>query len=161
MFTDVKSLAIPEGEVTKIEAGGVVLWSAAPSNLFNKNDADIHDKGRFNSSLATVDAAAGQLITGFINAKPGDVFTVKTDRVLNATSYTGDVMYYDSSKTAIGKMSREIPSYHTFSSDYLTGTYKVPSKYQVGSSIRDYSGTVYARFCVTYTNKDNIVITKA
>lgn len=155
------TVTITYTEGTTTVSGTVTIVGKAKEvvNLFNKNDTDIHDTGRFNSSNATTNAAAGQLVTGYIEAKVGDVFTVKTDRALNGTSYTGDVMYYDANKAVIGKLVRESTNNntHSYSSDYLTGTYVVPSKYGSVS----FENAAFARFCVAYTNMDNIVITKA
>ena len=155
------TVTITYTEGTTTVSGTVTIVGKAKEvvNLFNKNDTDIHDTGRFNSSNATTNAAAGQLVTGYIEAKVGDVFTVKTDRALNSTSYTGDVMYYDANKAVIGKLVRESTNNntHSYSSDYLKGTYVVPSKYGSVS----FENAAFARFCVAYTNMDNIVITKA
>ena len=130
-------------------------------NLFNKDDANIHDTGRFNSSMAVVNGSAGQLVTGYIEAKVGDVFTVKTDKAQNSTSYTGDAMPYDSGKNPLGKIARETPAIVSISSDYLECVYTIPESYRINTSTTyDYSGTVWIRFCVAYTNKDKIVITK-
>lgn len=120
------------------------------TNLFDKNDTDIHDTGRFNSSNATVDYTDGQLVTGYIEAKVGDVFTIETDKALNTNSYTGDAMYYKADKTTtIVKMSREIPDHHTFSDDYCKGTYEVPSSYRQSTSVTyGFTDVSYVRFSI-------------
>ena len=124
-------------------------------NLFDKNDADVLDTGRFNSSNAAVGYAAEQLCTGFIEAKVGDVFTVKTDKSLNTSVYTCDAMMYNASKTAINNLNASMSSWEV-SSDGLSGKFTIPSTYMDDN----FNTTAYVRFCVAYTDMDNIVITK-
>ena len=149
------TITYTDGDTTV--SGTITIVGTEAVELFKKDDNDIHDTGRFNSSNGITDMSAGQLITGYIEAKVGDVFTVETDRALNSNAYTGDVVYYDTNKAVIGKMSREGHTYHSYSSDYLTGTYTVPSKYGSVS----FANTAFVRFCVAYNSKDNIHITKS
>ena len=124
-------------------------------NLFDKTDADVLDTGRFNSSKAAVAYQEGQLITGYIEAKVGDVFTVTTDKSLLTNGYTGTGMTYDTSKTAIYGFSNAATVW-TFSSDGLMGTLTIPETY----SDKQFNDVAYIRFCVPYNAIDNIVITR-
>lgn len=124
-------------------------------NLFNKNDPDVLDTGRFNSSLAAVNFQAGQLITGYIEAKIGDTFTVISDKSAKTNGYTGTMMAYTESKTVISQLTNETTAWN-FSDDLLTGTLTIPSSY----STKDFTGTAYVRFCVAYTDIDSIIIAK-
>ena len=129
-----------------------IVGTAVPTvNLFDKNDTDVLDTGRFNSSHAAVAYQAGQLITGYIEAKVGDVFTLTSDKANNTNGYTGVVQTYDSNKAYIGGYGAGAPNW-TWSTNHLTGIVEIDSSL---------SGTVYVRFCVAYTDMDNIVITKA
>jgi hypothetical protein len=72
-----------------------------PTNLFDLNDADVTLRGRINSSGTAVAYADNQLVTGYISAAVGDVFTVETDKSLKTNSYTGAAATYNSSKTYV------------------------------------------------------------
>ena len=150
------TITYTEGTTT-VSGTVTIVGTAVPTvNLFDKTDADILDTGRFNSSQAAVAYQAGQLITGYIDGKVGDTFIVTTDKSLKTNGYTGTVMTYNASKTANGQLNNATTVW-TFSDDGLTGTVTIPSSY----SNRDHSSTAYVRFCVAYTDMDNIVITKA
>lgn len=128
--------------------------------MFDKNDPDVLDTGRFNSSKNAVAYAAGQLCTGYIEGKLGDVFTISSDKANNTNGYTGNVMCYDSDKVAISALTLD----HTYdnvvvsSADYKTVTFTIPASYP--SYDGDFSKTAFVRFCVAYTDIDSIVITK-
>ncbi len=124
-----------------------------PSNLFDKNDADVVLRGRFNSAKQPVDYADGQLITGFIPAGVGTSFSFETDKANNTNGYTGFVMLYDSSKQPIGGLSNSTAVF-VWSSDYKSGSLTIPQTY----ISTDYTGTAYARFCLAYNDIDEIVI---
>lgn len=134
----------------------IVGTEAVVANLFDKNDADILDTGRINSSGVAVAYKAGQLVTGYIEAKAGDTFTLTSDLANNANSYTGTVAVYDASKGYIGSLTNATTPW-TWSDDHLTGTVTIPSSY----NSKDYSGAAFVRFVPAYTDIDSIVITKA
>lgn len=140
-----------------LSATTTIVGTAKPIvNLFDKNDSDLLDTGRFNSSMNAVAYQQGQLITGYIKASIGDTFTVVSDKSAKTNGYTGQANVYNESKTVLGGMSNGSTAW-TFSADGLTGTITIPSSY----SNKDFSGTAYVRFCVAYTDIDSIVITKS
>ena len=132
----------------------------AATNLFDKNDPNVLDTGRFNSSMNAVAYATGQLCTGYIDGKLGDVFTVSSDKANNTNNYTGTVMCYDADKNPIDALTNQ----HThnnvvvLSDGYKTVTFTIPASYPGQET--DYSKTVFVRFCIAYTDIDSIVITK-
>lgn len=150
------TITYTEGAVTVSGTVTIVGTPVPVVNLFNKTDPDVVDTGRFNSGKLVVAYQAGQLVTGYIEAKVGDVFTVTTDKSLKTNGYTGASMNYNASKTALQQMANGATSVWSFSDDGMTGTFTVKSEY----SNTDLSDTAYVRFCVAYTNMDNIVITK-
>lgn len=152
-------------EVTKITVVGVgrgtsrVVYQRVEEqviNLFNKDDTDVVDTGRFNSSKAVVNYAAGQLVTGYIEATVGETITVTADKVQNTNGYTGQVMCYDASKNPIQNIAFSGTPWH-WDDEHLSGTITIPTKYG-GNSL---AGTVWVRFCVAYTEIDSIVIAKS
>lgn len=150
-----------EGAVTLNGAITIVGTEVQIINLFNKNDADVLDKGRFNSSNSIVSYAAGQLVTGYIEAKVGDKFTIKTDKNAKTNGYTGMAVIYDTNKAYITMGSQKqianTTTYWTFSDDGLTGEFTILDKFWN----TDMSATTYVRFCVAYTDINSISITKA
>lgn len=127
-----------------------------PENLFNKNDADVHLTGRFNSSHLTVNYAEGQLVTGYIEANMGDTFIVQSDKPYNATTYTSAAIVYNGNKEYL----REVPQTSTYwirSDDGLTNTLTIEPMYWD----TDMSGAAWIRFCVAYTDIDSIIIAKS
>lgn len=134
-----------------------IVGTAVPvANLFDKNDADVVDTGRFNSSNAAVAYQSGQLVTGYIAATVGDTFTVISDKSAKTNSYTGTGLTYKTDKSAIGQFAQG-SSFWNRSADGLTSTITIPAT----NGSTDHSATAYIRFCVAYTDMDNIVITKA
>ena len=140
----------------------IVGVSNSVVNLFDKNDSAVADRGRINSSHAAVAYADNQLVTGFIEAKVGDVFTVKTDRANTANNYVGAAYCWNENKEYIGaNMERAVTAWE-WNSDYTEGAFTIPASYQfTTSNIANFEGTAYIRFCVAYTDMDSIVITKA
>lgn len=131
-------------------------------NLFNKNDPDMLDRGRINSSHAAVAYADNQLVTGYIEAKIGDTFTVKTDLANTANNYVGAAYCWNSSKAYVGGNIEKAVTAWSWNDDYTEGTLTIPAEYRYSSTnIANFEGTAYIRFCLAYTNMDNIVITKA
>lgn len=124
--------------------------------MFDPNDADVTLRGRINSSGTAVAYADNQLVTGYISAAVGDVFTVETDKSLKTNSYTGAAAAYNSSKTLVAQASNGATTVWTFSNDDMTGTFTVPQTLNG----KDWTDTIYVRFCVAYTDINNIKIYK-
>lgn len=156
-----------DSENTKITVVGVgrgtsrvITPKATAVNLFDKNDADVFLTGRFNSSKAVVAYAEGQLVTGYIEAKVGDTFTIVSDKSAKTNGYTGEAVIYDTNKAIITMGSQKSVSnqsgYWSWSDDNMTGTLTIlPTFWDT-----DMSGTAWIRFCVAYTDIDSIVINK-
>ena len=125
-------------------------------NLFDPNDPDVSLRGRINSSGNAVSYADGQLVTGFITGAAGDTFVVETDKSLKTNSYTGGVACYTSAKAYIAQATSGSSTVWTFSNSNMTGTCTIPSTLNG----KDYTGTAYVRFCVAYTDINNIKIYK-
>ncbi len=140
---------------------GETSQQPATVNLFDKTDPDMLDRGRINSSHVAVAYADNQLVTGFIEAKVGDTFTVKTDLANTANNYVGAAYCWDENKAYVGgNMERAVNAW-SWNSDYTEGTFTIPSSYQfTETNIANFDGTAYIRFCLAYTDMDNIVITK-
>ena len=149
------TISYTEGAITVSGTVTIVGTEIPTANLFNKDDVDIFDTGRFNSSNAVVAYTAGQLVTGYIQAKVGDTFIVKTDKSLNTSAYTCDAMMYDSDKNPINNLNAATTTW-IVSEDGLTGMFTLPETYMNDN----FSNTAYVRFCVAYTDIDSIVITK-
>lgn len=146
---------------TTLSGTVTIVGTAVPViNLFNKNDPDIVDTGRFNSSNNPIAFAEGQLITGYVEGAVGDTFTITTDKANNTNTYTGTIMCYDSTKKVINRISWQFTNNGdvTASDDYKTVSIHIPQSYDATTS---YVGTAYVRFCVAYNDIDSIVITKA
>lgn len=125
-------------------------------NLFDPNDPDVSLRGRINSSGNAVAYAEGQLVTGFIPASVGDVFRIETDKSLKTNAHTGMVGYYQSDKAYIHQTSQANAQVWTFSDSDLTGVCTILSS----TSGKDISSIGYVRFCVAYTDINNIKIYK-
>jgi hypothetical protein len=153
------TITYTEGNVSVSGTMTLVGTPVPVSNLFNKNDSDVLDTGRFGSSGDAKTHTAGQLVTHYIEAKVGDKFTVTTDSANNKNGYTGAMACYNSAKGWLGTFNTTNTSnlIWEWSSDYLTGTITIPST----SASKDYSATAYVRFCIAYTDIDSIVITKS
>ena len=141
--------------------GALVITATAVKgevvNLFDSTDADVLLRGRFNSSGNATAYADGQLVTGYIVGAAGDTFIIETDKSLLTNGYTGMVGCYTSAKAYItSTIPQGASAAWTFSDANLTGTCTIPSSW----SGHDYSGTAYVRFCIAYTNIDNIKIYK-
>lgn len=148
-----------EGMTTLTNTVTIVGTAVPVANLFDKNDSDMLDTGRFNSSKIAVAYQAGQLVTGYIAGKVGDTFTIKSDKVQNINGYTGTIMAYDANKTALNGIPYGATSEGgwTWDADNLGGSITIPSTY----SNFNYANTAFVRFCIAYTDIDSIVITKA
>lgn len=128
-------------------------------NLFDQNDPNIVLGARINSSGTATTYADGQLVTGWIEAKNGDAFTISSDKSQLTNTYTGMIALYTSDKTYIGQFTNVATATGgwTWASDNLSGTVTIPNLYANGWSCE---GCVYVRFCIPYTDINSIVITK-
>ena len=128
-------------------------------NLFDQNDPNIVLGARINSSGTAATYADGQLVTGWIEAKNGDAFTISSDKSQLTNTYTGMIALYTSDKTYIGQFTNVATATGgwTWASDNLSGTVTIPNLYANGWSCE---GCVYVRFCIPYTDINSIVITK-
>lgn len=128
-------------------------------NLFDKNDPDVVITGRINSSGNAVNYAEGQLVTGFIEGKVGDTFTIKSDKPNTANLYVGSTNCFRADKSYIINLSTQHTANGTvtMSEDGMTVICVIPSTYNT----TDFSSTAFVRFCVAYTDIDSIVITKS
>lgn len=140
-----------------LSATTTIVGTAKPIvNVFDKNDSDVLLTGRLNSSNNAVAYQEGQLVTGYIEAKSGNTFTIITDKSLKTNGYTGQCSTYNTGKTPIMAFTNANPTW-SFSTDGLTGTITIPDTY----GGKDNTATTYVRFCVAYTDIDSIVITKS
>lgn len=136
-----------------------IVGTAKPTvNLFNQNDPDVLLRGRINSSGNAVEYADNQVLSGYIEAKPGDIFTVTSDKANNANPYTGSITAFKSDKTYMAQMNSSWTGIWNWSGDYLTGTLTIPTGEYNGV---DFANTAYVRVCMAYYDLDNIVITKS
>ena len=147
--SDIANVSITADNITD---GG----ESQPVNLFDPNDTDVLLRGRINSSGAAVAYADGQLVTGYIPAVTGDTFTIETDKSLTTNGYTGGVAGYNSAKTFLAQAPNGSSSVWTFSNSDMTGVCKIPSMLNG----KDWTTTAYVRFCIAYTDIDNIKIYK-
>lgn len=141
--------------------GALVITASAVKgevvNLFDATDADVVLRGRFNSSGNAVAYTDNQLVTGYIPASAGDTFVIESDKSLKTNNYTGMVGCFDSGKVYIqSTIPQGASAAWTFSNSDMTGVCTIPDTW----SGHNYTGTVYVRFCVAYTNIDNIKIYK-
>ena len=124
-FSKVKSIVIPEGVVTKIVAGGRVLWQKIKevvtlNNLLSKatttdrntlfgedyngdGKADGYLAGKRLSSSGSESATSAMCCSGFIPAKSGDILRIKG--ALPKISTASYVITYDSSNTKVAYQS--------------------------------------------------------
>ena len=159
--TDITSTAYSNGVILIPAVTGAIVISVSakqkePLNLFDASDPDVFLRGRINSSGEAVAFADGQLVTGFIPAAVGDTFVVETDKSLKTNGHTGSVSYYGTGKAYIYQSSQGSTAVWTFTDSDLVGVCKIPT----AISGHDLTGTSYVRFCVAYTDIDNIKIYK-
>ena len=159
--TDITSTAYSSGVISiPAVTGAIVITVSAKqkeaTNLFDASDPDVFLRGRINSSGEAVAFADGQLVTGFIPAAVGDTFVVETDKSLKTNGHTGAVSYYGTSKAYIYQSSQGSTAVWTFTDSDLVGVCKIPT----AISVHDLTATSYVRFCVAYTDIDNIKIYK-
>lgn len=89
-FSTVKTITIPEGNVTKISHDGSVLWQKPKSftNLADPTSADWLVGYRLNSSGVPV-VAEDTTVTNFIACKKGDILRVNMDLRSQGQRITG------------------------------------------------------------------------
>lgn len=95
-------------------------------------------------------------MTGYIPAAVGDTFVIETDKSLKTNGYTGEVSFYGTSKAYIHQSAQSNATVWTFTNSDLVGVCKIPAE----TNGHDLTGTAYVRFCVAYTDIDNIKIYK-
>ena len=107
-FSEIKGVAIPDGDVVKIEINGTLVWKAGPTNwvpLSINADGSAYNNGlgytdntRLNSSAAEV-TLSGYVVCGYIPVKPGDTVRVKGITWDSATQTGSYFWTFDSSFT--------------------------------------------------------------
>lgn len=113
-FSQVKAVAIPEGDVIKIELSGTVIWKKGPTNrvpLSINADGSIYNGGlgykngyRIRSGgLEAADSAS--TCTGFIKVNPGDVIRFSGAPWFEGTSSGNALNAADASFTNIGQFT--------------------------------------------------------
>ena len=113
-FSQVKGVAIPEGNVIKIELNGTLLWKSGPKNWVPEstdtdgsisNGKGYKDDARLSSSGGVSGSAqAGSVVTGFIPWKNTDVIRMKGAEWVGASEkYSGHfyLNMYDANKKFI------------------------------------------------------------
>lgn len=104
-FSEIKSVTIPEGEVTKITSGSAVLWEAITfTNLVPTSidtDGSIYNKVGYKdnvrlSSSGSISGSAqsGSVTTGFMPFKYTDTIYMKGAQWLNASTNYGGHFYF-------------------------------------------------------------------
>lgn len=114
---------------------------------------------RLNSSHNAVYQADDQLVTRPIPATKGDVFHITTDKANNSNNYKGTAWYYDANGNYINECTRQYyeDTLWSWDSGYLNGTLRVEDYPSYSLDVTD---VAYVRFCLAYTDIDNIVISK-
>jgi hypothetical protein len=113
-FSIIKALTIPEGEVTKIEANGVVLWQAVTYKNWAKYSTEADGTTIYNNGLGYKDGyrvrsggAEAELVraicTGFIPFKKGDVLRIYPAFIGKNTENA--INFSDASRTNLGQQT--------------------------------------------------------
>lgn len=149
-------------KLTNVQGNVEIIVHASPIstptvNLFDKNDPNVSEGCRINSSGNAVTYASGQLVTGYIVGAVDDKFSVATDGNNKTNCYTGMISCYSSSDVYIGQFGNANSGW-TWGAENKTGTFTIPATGSQGQSL---SSTAKVRFCLAYTNIDNITITKS
>ena len=163
MFTNTKALAIPDGDVIKVECDGVILWEL-PSSYKNQIPTSIDTDGSiFNgvgyvpdtrlSSSGGTKAASGVMTTGYIPAKPSDnVYLGGITWINSNQASTNYVCCYDSKFNFVCAVNCN--GYYgggTVSGDSNMAVVTLPNTDTIAFvrvSVKDQSET-YAQFIVT------------
>ena len=99
-FSNVKSVTIPEGEVKRIEANGVLLWKSGYTNLVLTSTTDPggttiyngtgwYDGMRWSSSGGKPSSQPDGRLTGWMPFKPGATIRLKNFGMTRGTGYVG------------------------------------------------------------------------
>lgn len=128
MFTNLKALAIPDGDVVKIEVNGAVVWELS-SSYTNQMPISIDTNGKVYNGVGwkgryRLSASGGSEksadycgITGFIPVKSGAVVRFKdiTGNLrwneTNASATYCNIVYYDVSFNYIGGITQSAIAY--------------------------------------------------
>ena len=125
-FSTIKSLVIPEGEVTKITAGNTVLWEAisftnqvpistdTDGSIFN-GTGYIENRRLSSSGGLSSSAQNGSVTTGFIPFPDGDKTYIRIKGVewwQASPNYGGHhyIMFYDANKNVIDATNNRLES---------------------------------------------------
>lgn len=129
-FSQVKGVAIPDGDVVKIGINGMIVWKAGPTNrvpLSIDTDGSIYngtgykDGYRVRSSGAE-SASDGAAITGFIKVSAGDVIRL-SGWDFGSTTGTNCINAYNSSFTNLGQLTMQPANYGIFASGAAYAAY--------------------------------------
>lgn len=113
-FSVIKALTIPEGEVTKIEANGVVLWQAVTYKNWAKYSTEADGTTIYNNGLGYKDgyrvrsggaeaAHDTATCTGFIPFKKGDILRIYP--TFTGQNTQNAINFSDASRTNIGQQT--------------------------------------------------------
>ena len=123
-FSEIKSVTIPEGEVTKITSGSTVLWEAITYKNWVKYSTEADDTTIYNGGLGYKNGyrlrsgglegeASHASHTGYIPIKANDIIYLSGYSVLNNTTANA-INVYDSTHTNIGQISGNGAVYGVF-----------------------------------------------
>lgn len=113
-FQSIKTLTIPEGEVTKIEFGGVVLWQAVTYKNWVKFSTEADGKTIYNNGLGYKDGwrvrSGGAEATNSYSSITGYIPYVKGDKLYIYPPFTGGntdntVNFYNSAFENLGQIT--------------------------------------------------------
>ena len=177
MFANTKALAIPEGEVVKVECNSVVLWEK-PSSIKNWVQYSLESDGKtiYNGGLgykegyrlrsSGVEAEyAGIVCTGFIPFIKGDVLRISPRFTGLNTANT--LNYYDSTFTHLGQVTDTGSGYGICNTAALVALYR--STVVNGVSVVTYTDEFDSRIAYIRIGNDlaamggsgaNMVVTK-
>lgn len=113
IFANVKKLVIPEGEVKKIESGGVLLWKKEYTNLvptsIDSTGAIFNGTGYQNgyrlSSSGGLSSMSGGCVTGFLPCKSTDIIRMAGVSWYYQNGYCY-LSFYDSSFAVLGSINQ-------------------------------------------------------
>ena len=129
MFSDLKALVIPNGEVIKVECGNSVLWEK-PSSVKNwarhsiNSDGSVYNNGqgykvgtRIRSGGAEGDSTYA-VCTGFIPFKKGE--TLEISPAFTGRNTENTINFFDASFTNLGQVTDNGACYGICNSNYKT-----------------------------------------
>lgn len=118
-FSQINAVAIPDGDVVKIEINGTLVWKAVTyknwvrysidtdGSIFN-NGLGYQNNQELSGSSGSQRAGSGTTVTGFIPVKQGDVIRIKgcgwysTAKTNYIVAYTSDFKHWGSTQTTGG-----------------------------------------------------------